>query len=551
METMEQKPETSALETPTPEKAPSSSGFKPKKKRKWRKWLIIALVVLALIAAPFTLQHMAAGQAAGQSFYLSDTAALQNLTVSVSGTGTVKPIDSYQVSTLLKGEILDAPFEEGDTVQEGDLLFRMDSKDVENSISRTELSVEQARLAYQDLLTNQKNTRLEANADGVIQTLYIEAGDTISAGTVVAEILDRDTMNLTVPFHAADAATFYEGQPATVTVDGTLETLTGVIDKIYATDEVGPGGTLVRKVTIQVTNPGAISDATSGTAMVGSAACSASANFSYAAQKQVVSKTSGEIAKLHVSEGDRVSDGTLLGTFTTDSISTQIENARLSLQSAQLSLESIRDQLEDYSITSPISGTIIEKNFKAGDTIDATTSGYLAVIYDMTTLTFDMSINELDIGKIRVGQTVEVTADALDGKTFTGYVDKVNINGTTVNGKTTYPVTVKLEGSGTDLQAQGLYPGMNISATVIVEEVGETLCIPVDYVTRGNTVLVALPGAMDEKGNVVNRNKIETREVTLGRSNNEYIEILGGLEEGEAILLQNQSSNAMAMMMGG
>ena len=545
METTVQKPETRPAEAPAP------NGFKPKKKRKWLKVLLIVVVVLALIAAPFTLQHIAAGQVGGVGTYLADTAAVRELTVSVSGTGTVQPIDSYQVTTLLSGDILDAPFEEGDTVQEGDLLFRVDSKDVENSIARTELSVEQARLSYNDLLTNQKNTRLEANADGVIQTLYIEAGDTISTGAVVADILDRDTMSLTVPFHSADAATFYEGQPATVTVDGTLETLTGVVDKIYATDEVGPGGTLVRRVTINVTNPGAISDTTSGTAMVGSAACSSSANFAYAAQKQVVAKTSGEIAELYVSEGDRVSEGALLGTFTTDSISTQIENARLSLESAQLSLESARNQLEDYSITSPISGTVIEKNFKAGDTIDATTSGYLAVIYDMTALTFDMSINELDIGKIQVGQRVEITADALDGKTFTGYVDKININGTTANGKTTYPVTVILDGSGTDLQAQGLYPGMNISATIIVEEIGETLCIPVDYVTRGNTVLVALPGAMDDRGNVVNTDKIETREVTLGRNSDEYIEVLDGLEEGDTVLRLNQSSNIMSMMMGG
>ena len=66
----------------------------------------------------------------------------------------------------------------------------------------------------------------------------------------------------------------------------------------------------------------------------------------------------------------------------------------------------------------------------------------------MSALTFDVSINELDINKIQVGQKVEITADALDGQSFTGTVDKVNINGTTSGGVTSYPVTVVIDDPG-------------------------------------------------------------------------------------------------------
>ncbi|NLF34405.1 MAG: HlyD family efflux transporter periplasmic adaptor subunit [Clostridiales bacterium] len=537
--------------TPTPSEPPEAAKKKivltPKKKKRLKR--LITILVIALVAV-LVLRSCAGGNSAvGTGVYLPSAAVRQNMVVSVTGTGTIEPVDSYRVTTLIKGEILEAPFEDGATVEKGDLLFRFDSKDMENSIARTALSVEQARLSYQDLLTNQKNSRLEANADGVVQRLYIEEGDTVSAGTVVADILDRDTMCLTVPFHAADAAGFHVGQSATVTVGGTLETLSGVVDKIYAADEVGPGGTLVRRVTVNVRNPGTLSDSASGTALVGSAACSAAAGFTYAAQKQVVAKTSGEVETLYVGEGDRVSEGTLLGTFATDSISTQIESAALSLQSAELSLESARDQLEDYSITSPIAGTVIEKNFKAGDTIDATTSGYLAVIYDMSVLTFEMSIHELDISKIQVGQTVEITSSALNNRQFTGYVDKVNINGTTAGGATTYPVTVVLR------EPEGLFPGMNISARIVVEHAGEVLCIPVDAVSRGQNgtsiVLVAGPGALDSAGNVIDPAKMENREVILGRNDAEFIEVLSGLEEGETVYILNQASSAMDMMMGG
>ena len=101
----------------------------------------------------------------------------------------------------------------------------------------------------------------------------------------------------------------------------------------------------------------------------------------------------------------------------------------------------------------------MEKSFKAGDKIESealsAANGTLATLYDMSQLTFRMAVNELDINKVAVGQRVEITTEALSGQIFTGTVDKVNINGTTTNGFTTYPITVRLDGDGTELARQG------------------------------------------------------------------------------------------------
>ena len=175
----------------------------------------------------------------------------------------------------------------------------------------------------------------------------------------------------------------------------------------------------------------------------------------------------------------------------------------------------------------------------------------MAVIYDMSRLTFDINVDELDVVKLKVGQKVRFTADALEGQSFTGLVEKVNINGTTVNGSTTYPVSVTVDGDGSTLAQTGLYPGMNVSANIIVEEAGSVLCVPVDAVSRNNTVLVAGDGALDEKGNIVDPTKLVEREVTVGRNNSDCIEILSGLTEGETVYIQNSASSAMNMMMGG
>ena len=551
METTQVRQET-ASQPAAPQKEQKGAAPKvpmPRKKKKWIK-RVLALAVLAALVLFLFRSCSGAKNAIVSGSYLPASAARQDLVVSVSGTGTIQPIHSYKVTTLVKGEVLEAPFEEGQTVHKGDLLFRIDSKDVETSIQQAELSLESARLSYDQLLKNQsdnrKNTTVRAAAAGVITKLYVDEGDMVSLGAPIADILDRDSMKLTVPFHAADAAGFAVGQSASVTVDGTLETLSGVIDSISATDSVGPGGTLVRNVTVAVRNPGALSDASSGTAAVGTAASAASGAFAYGESKQVVAKASGELTSLSVKEGDRVSEDQVIGGFDETDMATQIESAAIQVKNAELTLQNARDRLEDYSITSTIDGTVIEKNYDVGDTLDTSTSSttgiaYPAVIYDLSALTFDIRIHELDINKIQVGQAVEITSDALDGQSFTGRVDKVNINGTTSNGVTTYPVTVLIDGSPDELK-----PGMNISAKIVVEDAGEVLCIPVEAVNRGqngaSTVLVAGPGALDEAGNLADSSKLEEREVTLGRNDEAYIEVLSGLEEGETVFIQNASS---------
>ncbi len=527
----------------------------PKKKKKWLKRLIIAVVVLAAIFLIFIRPMMSAGQQFVAGTYLPETAQRQDLRISVSSTGTITPIDSYKVSALVNGEIVEAPFEEGDWVEKGALLYRFDAEDAQNAVQQAQLSVAQAELGYR---TAQESVNPYSTASGIVQKLYVSVGDPVAVGDPIADVGDNTTMTVEIPFHSADAAGLYVGQTGTLTIEGTMETVTGTIESISGADEVGAGGALIRQVKFRVSNPGGLTGTTAATAVVGSVACAGSGTFSQSTGQTVVAQTAGEITALHVTSGSPVSYGTVLATIGGTAAETTLENARIGVENAKLALDSRLQALENYEITAPISGTVIEKNFKAGDNVDSsavTSAGgnlavlydmstltfemkvneldinniqvgqEVAVLYDMSTLTFEMKVNELDINNIQVGQEVEITADALEGMTFKGYVDKININGTTANGRTTYPVTVVVEGTPEELK-----PGMNVSAEVLVEDAGNVLCVPVEAVQRGNTVLVAGQGALDESGNLVDPAKLEERPVTLGRSSSEYIEILDGLE---------------------
>ena len=535
METTQTAPETT--QTPAaPETEPSPLWTGPKKRRKWIKRVLVIAAVLALLFW-IVVRPMLGGTAAVSGAYQTAQVQRQDLTVSVSGSGTVTPIESYQVSALVTGEILESPFEDGDQVEKDQLLYRIDPGSAQTALQQAQLSVQQAQMNYDTLASS---LQVKAIGGGVVQTLHVQEGDLVSAGTAIADITDTATMTLTVPFQSADAANISVGQAAQVTLSGTLETLPGTVESVASADQVGNGGALVRQVKIRLTNPGALTETTSATARVGTYACAAGGTLSPQLRQTITAAASGEITNLNVSVGSRVSAGAVLATIGGESAENSLADAALAVQNAQLSLQSAQEALDSYTITSPISGTVIEKNLKAGDQLNGGDSGAMAVIYDLSQLELQMDVSELDIGQIQPGQTVEITAEALPGQTFTGVVEKVSVNGTTTDGFTTYPVTILLSEYG------DLNPGMNVSADIIVERAENVLCVPAEAVNSDGTVLVAGEGAFAEDGvTIADPSKIESRPVTLGRGNQDFVEITSGLEEGETVLLPIQSTGGM------
>ena len=533
--------ETAQISTQEAAQAPQEAKRRPalhlpKKGKKWGKRLLIALLALAVIWWIF-LRPRGDAQTAGAGQYTVEPVSLRDLTDAVAGSGAVRPVESYEVSALASGEILEAPFEVGDWIEKGDLLYQLDAGDAQTSLQQAQLSLRQAQMSY-DELAGYLTPR--ASAAGVVQQVHVQQGDLVSPGTAIADITDTSTLKVTLPFQSADAAGIAPGQSAQVTIAGTLETLPGTVESVSSADLVGAGGALVRQVTIRVTNPGALTTDHSATATVGDIACAGSGTFEANSRQTVVAQTSGEVTAVHVTAGSQVYGGTALVDIGGEAVDNALADAAMAVESAQLSLQRAQDALEDYTITSPISGTVIEKNFKAGDRMNGMDAGALAVIYDLSSLELQMNVSELDIGAVQPGQEVVITAEALPGQTFVGRVDRVSINGTTTDGFTTYPVTVRLEEYG------ALNPGMNVSADIVLSRLEGALCVPVAAVNSDGTVLVAGEGALAEDGvTVADLSKVERREVTLGGGDEDYVEITSGLEEGEMVLVPIQSSGGL------
>ena len=523
------------------EKKPRFSLPKSKKGKKWLKILIAVAVVAAIaVGCVANAAKKANSQIAGG--YLVAQAVRQDLVLSVTGTATLKPADSYNVTTLLSGTIEDAPFEEDDQVEKGDLLFAMDSSDAQNRVDQASISVSQAKIAYQQASEAANPT---ATISGTINELYVHNGDSVSMGSPIAKLISSRDLTVDFLFPYAKPTDFYVGQPASVYVGNFDAPVDGTVESVSNETTLTSNGMNSVSVRVKITNPGGISDAYTASARIGTYASYGQTSINMGGSTTVYASGSGTIQNLSKLAGSTVKQGEVLCTVSSETVRDQLQNARLNLQNAELAASMAADSLDDYNITSQITGRVIEKNFKAGDKVEGMNSGSLAVIYDMSYLKLELAVDELDIGKVAVGQSVSITADALEGQTFTGVVDKVSINGTTSGGATSYPVTIVIENYGE------LKPGMNVSATIEGDRVPNALCIPVDAVNRGNTVTVPGPGAMNADGTaVVDISKLETKEVTLGKSDGDYIEVTGGLEEGDTVLIANQSSSMMNMVMG-
>ncbi|MDU1326011.1 MAG: HlyD family efflux transporter periplasmic adaptor subunit [Clostridiales bacterium] len=541
-------------QNPAPTQTPSGgAAVKPSRKKGHGKKLVALVLVCAIAGGGLRFafgRTKASAAPAASSAYTTAAVERRNITASITGSGTLEAANSYSVTTLLEGTILTAEFEEGDQVEEGTVLYTIDSSNASSSLEKAEISLNQSQRSYNNKLKNQEDLNVTATASGRVIALDVEVGDDVSAGQTVATIRNSDVMGLTVPFPADDAAGFSLGQTASVTLDSTFETLNGTVSKISAVDTVLSGNRIVREVTIDVSNPGGISTSQSASAEIAGVGSSSGGTFAYADEAAVTAKISGEVASLRVSEGDWVDEDQLLLVLSSDTLADEIQSASESLRSAQLSLESQYDQLADYTITSPISGTIIDKNYKAGETSES--NQVLCSIYDLSYLTMTLSVDELDIADIAVGQTVSITADAVDDQTYKGVVTKVSVAGTSSSGVTTYPVTIRID------ETDGLLPGMSADATIVLGSAEGVLAIPSAALMRGSLVLVtadsptAANGASGESDASASQQGggYVSVQVTVGIRDDNYLEITSGLQEGDTVAYIPTTSSGNTFQMG-
>ena len=511
-------------EAQTPEAAAAGKGPVPFLKKNW-KWLVPVLCV-AVAGGVFLLRPQQAKPASVDASYTEAAPERRDVTNTLSGTGTLNPANTYTVKSLVDGKVLTGTIEEGNIVEESNVLYTIDSSDASTNFEQAEIAMQQAQRSYDKVVDRQY---VRAEVAGVVSSLKVTKGDEVTSGQEVAVIRDSSRMLLTLEFPAADAANFSVGQSAAVTLDGTFEQLDGTVTSVSGTDALSAGNLLTRTVTITVKNAGGLTTAQAATASINGVSSIGSATFAYQAERTLTAQAAGTVTSINVQEGSDVAKDDIILGLSGDDLTESIQSASESLRSAEISMQNLQDTMNNYTITAPISGTIIEKDAKVGDAVK--TGDTLCIVYDLSYLEMNINVDELQISSISVGQQVQITADAVPDKTYVGTVTRVSMKGTSNGGTTTYPVSIRID------DTDGLRPGMNANAEIVVAEAKNALVVPNAAVVRGSYVLVTKdsPSAANADTTMEAPEGFVYVPVKTGVSDDDYTQIVSGIQEGDTI----------------
>ena len=489
-----------------------------------------------------------------------------NLNVTVTGSSAIYSSNESKLYSQIGAKITKVNYKEGDVVKAGDIIALFDDSDYQTSLANSENSLEQSQISTASSYEDASNLTIKAPFSGQVSNITVNAGDSVQNGGAVLTISDTSKLKLLLTYNATDASKIAIGQTADVYLTSLMQSVSGTVTYVSNQAATTASGGLLYTVEIRLDNPGAITEGTVASADIntssGTVSSTNSSTLSYINKKVVTSITGGTVQSISVNENQKVSQGQVLMVMKNNNISRAKDTADLKMQLAQSQMQSSVKQGSKYQIVAPYDGTITKIYFKEGDTVTA--GAEIADITNPAAMQFDVSVDELDIAKIAVGQKVNITLDAISSTATTpmvGEVIKVAFTGTSSNGVTTYPVTIKF-----DSDVSALKSGMNANAEIMVNSYENVLYVPIEAVsTVGNKKFVwvkqngSTAYTKTQKSNTAWGTNTTTRsnstsksgtyatssyyagavrtEVTVGDNTSTYIVINSGLKEGDVIVL--------------
>jgi len=466
---------------------------------KWNKkrFFILSIVALVIISAAIGIILVTNNRAASNS---SASAKRQtptvkgNIEVALSGSGTVTSANTSDVMSNVQGKITKAYFKEGDKVKKGDLLFEIDDTDAKLSIQKIENQISQAQLSVSSNQKNFSNLTVTAPFDGKVTGISAKEGESAGNNTALFTITETSRLKLSVPVSTTYIKGLKPGQKAQVHLQEIMDTVEGVVTAIDDNTYTPAEGGLVRDVEITVNNPGRLDDTMTASVDINTAdgveITSQAYPMSYANKQSVKAATSGTFALVNIKENQYVKKGEVLIRIENDDLEITSQTNDLKVQDLQNQLDAAKKQLEDYKIYSAIDGTVTGEAAVAGDSVKS--GEVLISIRDFDQMQFTISVDELDISKVKVGQEVAITIDALEETTrnpLTGEVIYKAMEGSASNGVATYDVKIKIN------ETENLLAGMNANANIILSKAENVLMVPLEAITKmGDRAFVRVAG---------------------------------------------------------
>jgi HlyD family secretion protein len=454
---------------------------------RWLMGLITGGVLVVGTITTYTLMNQGTKEDIAQ---LTVPVAAKNVTLRITASGKVVPVQSVNISPKNPGVLSQLYVQQGDRIQQGQILARMDSASIEAQRSqyRANLAQSQAQLA-QALAGSRPQEIAQAKArlaQAQAQLAQAKAGN--RPQEIAQSQSQVDAAQAKVNYTSAQVKRYrYLYQQGAEKKQ--------LLDQAISEDKSARASLEEAKKRLSLVQSGTRTEEID--------------------QRQAA-VNEARAALVLLEDGTR---------------SEEIAQRQAAVASAEAQLKGVQVQLEDTIIRAPLSGIVTQKYAEPGAFVtpttsastsaSATSSSIVAVARGLEILA---QVPEADLGRIKPGQQVEIVADAYPDQIFKGHVRLIAPEAVVEQGVTSFQVRVALD-TGTDK----LRSGLNVDLTFLGDRVNNALVLPtVSIVTEKGQTGVLVPDA---------KNKPQFREVTIGAQIQNQTQILDGVKEGDRVFV--------------
>lgn len=505
-----------------------------KKKNRRRKTLSTVLILLAILIAgaavgiKYLRQHVTENYGSKSSDEAQTaTVTVGSISTTITGSGTLSAQETTDVSIPSTVALRSLCVEEGDTVEEGDILAYLDLTSVMSAMNDLQTELEELDSDIADAAKETVDNVMKSTVVGRVKGIYCEAGDSVLSimyehGALMTISLDGH-MAVDIPTAGLSA-----GDTVTVTLsDGTA--YPGTVDEVREDEAV----VLITDNKPLLGDKATVTDEEGKTLGTGEL---------YIHQPLNITGYAGTVSRLMVTENAPVTKNRIL-LYLTDTTFTANYDALLQ-QRAQVE-DDLNELISLYRtgvVRAPLAGKVesITDEQETVEGAEVPAEWTFAVIRPQEKMIATASIDESNILSVEVGQTASVTISSISDDPFTGEVTSIEKTGTSTSGVTGYSVEVTLD------RTEKMLTRMSATVSIRIEGVDDALLLPEDAVTKTRTSAYVYTSVNETSGELEGMVEVKT-----GLTGGGYIEITEGLKEGDTVYYTKKKSNDFSSFMGG
>ena len=495
-------------------------------------WSLIILLVI-IISCYFIFRT----KTSTETRYVTSAVEKGSIVVSVSGSGQVESSDTIDINAKVSGDIISIPVKVGQEVTKGTLIASVDSRDAKIALENAQISLDKLKTpstltvlqkqnslnkSYNDSWNNISLFIIDMN--GIISGLDdLNNGYLGSNNKMLLSQTGKDKINLS-------EKSYWESKVGLDSVSALYKTLS----RSSSNEDIKNLTERVLDTSLKISNTVKLFQTSVDYTSNYLDQSSSSSELS-SVQSKLTSWTtsaSGYVNSINtnlnsIKENTQSLEDTLVG------------SDELDIRQAELNLETKQNAYDDSYIRAPFDGIIATLTAKVGQSA----SGSIGTLITKKKVV-SISLNEVDIAKIKLGQKATLTFDAIDGLTITGSVIGIDSVGTVSQGVVTYNVSI-----GLDVDDNRVKPGMSVSATIITNTAQNIIAVSssaikskngVSYIEVFNTALApSINGVQGSTSSVLPKQV----EVETGLTSDSSIEIISGLKVGDIIVTKTITSS--------